>query len=474
MTIIKNRAASARSHRAVAAGLTAGLTAALVAFVGLPPSAASDESPRRTVVDSGFVFLDVTLTDGEFSLGFAASDEANPAAPTATTTYHDLDDVVIRLGEEGKTTVPEIEGWQQMAPPGADYWETDRNILSVVTGLRPGFNTRNVPTSELRTTREDVVFRLTDVVAPGAWMSSTSSARAGHPFLADRFDSFTEGSSLAQRGDRSGQYYWGFTQEGVYCLSFTAEARLAGQTEATVSPPGTLRIAVGNVENPETADCDGGGDGYVPPDVDVMDPATNHLVSVGHSDIAASYEDGQFSIGVFSAVGVNAPARYDDFANSILFLPDAAKATIPEPAAGLDYTFVADAGEQVWRAPKSSPGAEGVAKLIPWFGYSSEYVRDADFNRLITWSLHGVTGVDGGAAPGDVIVGAEDQGVAVGGSPIFSTKQGMPQALQMIPAAWAHKHTSWDFTAPGVYCLTMGMSARLADGTPVADTGVFT
>ncbi|MDR1634024.1 MAG: TIGR03773 family transporter-associated surface protein, partial [Bifidobacteriaceae bacterium] len=40
--------------------------------------------------------------------------------------------------------------------------------------------------------------------------------------------------------------------------------------------------------------------------------------------------------------------------------------------------------------------------------------------------------------------------------------------------AWAHKHTSWDFTAPGVYCLTMGMSARLADGTPVADTGVFT
>ncbi|MDR2565991.1 MAG: choice-of-anchor M domain-containing protein [Bifidobacteriaceae bacterium] len=445
-----------------------------ISFLSSTPAIADEPAAavERAVVDSGWAFLDTTLVDGVPTLGLVRSEHSTTTNAAANPVSYDLDEVVVRIDDSHKTVLPSDDtlagqSWREFGPAGAEVWETSSTTAFSSSSfpssdfLVAGYNARGIPKSALSSGNDRVTIEVESFAGPGRWYSGAGSATV-NTMSTSRLDSFTEGGTVSVPAANAGRHYWDFTAAGVYCISFTATVTLASATEPVTSQPGTLRIIVGEVENWETAACGSGEEEYVPPEIDLMDPANNWLLPNAHADVAAKLEsDG--SLGLHLRSG-----RWWEFANTIVFMSDATEVTIPEPTATRDYTFIAPAGSTVWRLSKAP------IDYATWLGFSSEHISDADFERLLTWQLYGVAGIDGGAAPGEFVLGAEESLVAAGGSPIFSTRQGMPQALQMIPAAWAHRHASWDFTAPGVYCLDMGMSGRLPDGTPVSDRQVMT
>jgi len=450
--------------------------------VNAKPVFAAD--PPRTVLDSQFVWPQLSLINGKLQWNVVHTDFNSPNPDHANVTSYQtygMDDVVIHIDNAKKVTVPSVGGWDYLAPVGSEVWETAKPVKNRTDSLAMQISTFGVKADDLDYPSRARVVTLREFSGPGDFLFTKDSIRAGKSFTnaANTLDSFDHVGEDAQKVEFKGSALsfssWYFSHSGVYCIGFGAETVLKDKSQV-VSPTGTLRIAVGDVADPATAPCDqGSGSGYVPPGKDLMDPVHNQLVDWRHADIAAYLTTyGGFRMGIHWA-----GTQRQDFANTILLIPDAAKETVPPPVAPYDDTFIAPAGTDFWRAPQhpanNYKGAKPTDKGIPWFGFSSEHIEDAWFERLVNWNLYAVTGIDGGAAPGDFILNGEHPDVRRGEeSPIFTTRRPLPQSYQMIPRAWAHLHGSWDFTAPGIYCLHMGMSDRLADSTPVADIDVFT
>jgi surface-anchored protein len=188
----------------------------------------------------------------------------------------------------------------------------------------------------------------------------------------------------------------------------------------------------------------------------IVQPGVVVLDGNAHADLAARLDGGAFRFQVRASPRSGTGAvTWHDFDDVVVRLADAARVEIPpDPGGAVSYRFLGEPGDPLWRIPLNA-----MANIV-WIGLSSEGVDDADFRQFLSLRLDGVSG------PGHVVLWQDK--AANGAKPIFSTREGLPGAFLMPPEIGSHIHTYWDLTAPGTYCLTFGMTGRLAAaGTPV-------
>ncbi|MDO8202122.1 choice-of-anchor M domain-containing protein, partial [Conexibacter sp. CPCC 205762] len=175
-----------------------------------------------------------------------------------------------------------------------------------------------------------------------------------------------------------------------------------------------------------------------------------------HADLAVRSRAGD---GLELGVKVDgAGARWQPLGETIVVVPERARATVPP-----GFELLGAPGSDAWTIPLSQ--LDGV----PWLGVSSESLDADRYQRYTALRLDAVAGIDGGAAPGEVVLwGAGD-----GSKPFFSSRAGLPDAVRMLAGA-NHWHASWSFTAPGVYCLAFGAANRTLAGAPVGDAQLLT
>lgn len=137
-----------------------------------------------------------------------------------------------------------------------------------------------------------------------------------------------------------------------------------------------------------------------------------------------------------------------------------------------DFIGVA-AGSSYWRLPKSQNPS------LLFLSIGTEELDPADFASTITWSLLGVTGAGGGAAPGTFSLwNVDDFGGLV---PLMSTSPGAGTPNSLIVSAGGHYHFNYGFSAPGLYNVQFAATATLAaalgggqvTGNAVYSFGVF-
>jgi len=154
-------------------------------------------------------------------------------------------------------------------------------------------------------------------------------------------------------------------------------------------------------------------------------------------------------------------------------LPVVAAAKQNRPA-GSQFDFIGVAsGAPYWRLPKTQNTS------LLFLSIGTEELDPADFDSTITWSLVGVTGTGGGAAPGIFSVwNVDDFGGVV---PLMSTSPGAGTPNNLVIDAGGHYHFNYGFTAPGLYNVEFSATATLAEalgggqvtGTAIYSFGVF-
>lgn len=483
---------SVPGRRAAAAAFAAGLVA-----VGMPVAAsatawsalagAESEPPSRTVLDEGNAFVNALLVDGEPVIDVGWS--ADPGYETMADRYAP-GDVVVSIPRPLAITTSDDPGLAPLGPPGTELWGTSQDFPTLDytgTDVVPRLNNYGLPRDQVA--RNGVAWELTDVRGgdlvsiggpvpmPGVTMNRVWYA--GHGLRSDV--AWTPTTTTVSPPQNQG---WLFSDLGLHCLDLRVSVT-GTDGQVRTSPVVTVRVAVGNVPDVANAECgaavdpdlpvlppDGPGDPDPDPDPgtpdpdDLTDPRNNVLLPATHSDLSLRPGADELRLLVRESHG-NTLNWYDP-ATLVVHVPDAARVTVPEPTASADSTFLAPAGSVIHRLPK-------VPKTgLPWLGVSSETFSAQDYESLPMLRLESVTGADGGPAPGEFFLGADEDHVRSGAAPWFSTRQGLPQAHPALAPALAHQHLSWDFTAPGTYCVRLTSTAATAQGSARDDDAVLT
>ncbi|WP_033340612.1 TIGR03773 family transporter-associated surface protein [Catenuloplanes japonicus] len=457
--------------------LSAAVALALVLTPGAAPAAPADGADLITVSEDG----------GGLSLRFrdAAGAVHDPAA--------------ITLGPGGglSATVPDDAGYAFLGPPGRAVWSLSAggpHFPSLdATGVRDG---------------SAISLRLDSVDGPGGFAAYTVS-RWGAPTVL--LDSDGPRSTTLPRGERVRNVAWTFDAGGVYRLGFTAgqgdrtasavytvEVPViappasgvpggegpAGGTPPHGSPAGTPPPGEAPADEAPAGEAPVGGEpqGTVPPGTGAADrdpageaersislPAApdvkaqarvapsatgaGRVISDGHVDLGPQLEGGAWRIRLKDDAA--SPPAWLELSDVVLKVTD--RARIPVPA-GDGYAFLGAAGSQVHLLPQTQQSG------IVWPGWNTQHASvTAGIRGDVTWSL---TGVDGPGAFALFLTSS------FGTPQVLFDSRTLPQKLS-IPLN-THAHGNWAFTEPGLYRLTVTMSATTTSGAPVTDTRTLT
>ena len=483
---------SSAGRRTAAAVLTAtltvaGLSAAATAADGAVPVVEPASAPAaRTVLDEGNAFVSALLVDGEPVIDVGWS--ADVGYGTITDRYAP-DDVVVSVPRPLAITTPDDPGLAPLGPPGTELWGTSQDFPTLGftgTDVVPRLNNYALPRDQVA--RNGVAWEITDVRGgdlvsiggpvpmPGVTMNRVWYA--GHGLRSDV--AWTPTTTTVSPPQNQG---WLFSDLGLHCLDLRVSVT-GTDGRVRTSPVVTVRVAVGNVPDAATAECGapvdpdlpvlppegpgGPGDpdpGAPDPD-DLTDPRNNVLLPAAHSDLSLRPGDEELRLMVRESHGNT--LNWFDPATLVVHVPDAAQVTVPEPTAAADSTFIAPAGSVIYRLPRVPKAG------LSWLGVSSETFDAQDYDRLPMLRLESVTGAAGGPPPGEFFLGADEDHVRSGAAPWFSTRQGLPQARPALPPSLAHQHLSWDFTAPGTYCVRFTSSATTTGAEALGDDIVLT
>lgn len=190
------------------------------------------------------------------------------------------------------------------------------------------------------------------------------------------------------------------------------------------------------------------------------------LFTAGHADLQVTYEAGDFSLqyylgvdAVLDGVPDTLPVRTQFAPNALInVIPDL---SVPRPAgAAWDFTGTA-AGSPLWYIGQTQQPDR------PWLGISTESLNPADFTGNVTYALTGISG------PGHLSL--TTTGVFGGNTIYFQTSDGISGAdvINVSSQLPTHAHYNWYFTEKGVYTVDLTVSATLAGGGPVSDSGSF-
>lgn len=257
------------------------------------------------------------------------------------------------------------------------------------------------------------------------------------------------------------QYAFGaFGRPGSYCLTVRPGSFARPKGPITTGTAVAVRVVVGDRSDAEleaTPPCEQPVDQPTQP----TDPDAPTVLTTSHIDLAGVLRGG----GPLSLVlrKTNAAGGGDEqlvpFRDGVLALDDTAKRTVPAGA-----KFIGAAGTPTWRIP------ENYDPSLPWLGFGGELLKDPVTSSPVM-RMTGVTGLDGGAPPGDVTVWNNGAGTSSFG-PTWSTRQGLPQGTHIPPGS--HGHRNWDFSAPGVYCIGFDLQLAGASGTQLRDAQQLT
>lgn len=360
-------------------------------------------------------------------------------APGGPGVSHDPDDVVFRMDRQDPDGVR--AGRPDLGAPGDPLWRITQGGFGVglfidAYGVEP------------EQVRGDIAWELTGVEGPGEFSLGGANlgvfnTRAGfeldsHPFRPGRLD----------RSD------WAFSAPGVYCVDMAWSATLA--SGAVVSDAHTLTFVAGDTpaevvpcaqgQQPTPPDDDDGDptDPVDPPDP-VVPPSGREVLDIGHVDLFGRPADGAVEVSVKdSRVDPSAPV-FREVADTVFHVPPWARQEVPLEG----YEFLGAPGSDLWVLPQTQD------EELLWPGWDGILSGAVTGYRLT---------LDDATGPGAVVLYTD--GVLGGGEPLLGSRAGLPSSFDFD----VHGHGNWAFTAPGVYCLDVTMSALPASAGLASDS----
>ncbi|MFB7575701.1 choice-of-anchor M domain-containing protein [Streptomyces sp. NPDC056165] len=437
------RTALARHGRAVA---VAALTVVSALFVGAAGQAAGGGGPSpaagAVVLDAGEMDLTPQRVNGKLEL---LIDDRTGAKPVVRRP----DEVVLHAGEATREEV--VSPVYPILGELVDaYFLNGYEGAGQVFAPEPGWNGSRAGA--------DTEVRLSGFQGPGQFALYTYTRQ-----MDERDEEPVEHlnsansphSSFTLDADQQREVpTWGFTEAGVYRLTFTV-------TSGSDSDTATLAVVVGDDVDPSkvlpgngstpapTTPAPGPSGGTTTPGVTPSAPLA-HVIGNGHLDLAARPIGHTLRFQIKEG-GAKSYAWYEP-GEVVLHVKPGAKRRIPD-----GYDFLGPVGAPVWWLPMQQ------RQGLVWPGWSTEEYTEQDLRGDVTFRLDSVQG------PGAVAVftaGSIGE-VNIG----LNSGDGLPDSLRH--SAHAHSHWNWTFTKEGVYRTTFTVSATLSDGTQVSDTGTL-
>lgn len=414
-------------------------------------AAPGDGSPTVPVVagdppsleegDDGVVYHRSSHLDGVFPVlhGLADGEPSLELASLSGSLRSDhrvlsYDELVIVLDDRALNTVPDDDAWRSFADPGSTFWLNDHGGAYQSYWPWVGLSTEHPSINGvLDRDTTDIQIRLDAVTgqdgrpAPGtfaSWNDQPSDHRWWNPSaelpVSHRFNT---GIHAHQN--------WGFTEPGVYCLTFTAEVGLPDGSR--VSDRGQLTWVIGNQDYRQVRPCSTTQDtpGIPAKNLAPADEPTVEVVDTPAA-LATSVQDGRLLVGLHqddpTALGQGVTRSIDD--------------TVIVPR-----TNVVDGQYRAWD--------------LTW---DQTRVHPDDVEGDVTWRILDVDG------PGELLTAGAGRLQA---DLAFDLPEGL-DATTLWPGA-ASGGTRWTFTAPGVYCVGMEWGATPAGADrPSAERHVAT
>ncbi|MEE6262607.1 choice-of-anchor M domain-containing protein [Plantactinospora sonchi] len=179
-------------------------------------------------------------------------------------------------------------------------------------------------------------------------------------------------------------------------------------------------------------------------------------LATGHVDIGPRYVDDKWSLLIHD--GTRAQPVWRDPDETVLRVSDAAVQTVPDDPA---YAFLGvDAGKRVYVVPQVQN------QDVVWLGWNTQDPRVMQtIDRGVTLHLLGVRG------PGTLTTFLQSGNFA---APQVLWRSAGPAGQPAAQPFWVevntHTHANWVFTVPGVYLVTIQVSADLVSGEKVSAT----
>jgi len=267
---------------------------------------------------------------------------------------------------------------------------------------------------------------------------------------------------------------------GVYCIPMTWTATPAGAS-APVTVAKTITLVAGSTDpaDPEYVDrsklttcargqqptAPGGGTGPVAEPWNVangsLTDAGQTILNDGHIDLASRIEDGALTTTVKDTTESNVPT-YRQLPQTVLQLLPGAETTVPSSPL---FAFLGKPGSAIWQVSQTQQDD------LLWPGWSTEEIPEAATTGGVTWTLTGVRGANGTAAPGAFALYTTDSF----GTPtvLFNSRDGVTGADRFEIPKITHAHGSWAFSKEGTYCLAFTRTATAAGGDPLRTESVL-
>ncbi|HEX7659562.1 MAG TPA: TIGR03773 family transporter-associated surface protein, partial [Pseudonocardiaceae bacterium] len=485
-------ATTATSARSATAEATSDAGSASTPAPATAPATVRAAAPTGVkVVEAGSIALTPKLSTDADTSGCASAHTCRPTAITAglldktlvdnpaTTppdysrqTWYAPDDVVIHVPQRADGyTLPRATNGGALAtiagtdPPQtvADYLKNappDNLLVGVNGGMSTAAGAESLPNSPFYSSIRSngglsFVLDGTPVLPEGGRLTVSKPATTDSPIwdsAGGTQTSFSPGKAVLINVALG----WTFSVPGVYCAAVTETASMDATDDApatTLTAKGSYTFVVGDTVDPATVTpCTQPSDGGSGPG-----DQTRVITDSSHHDIRIFRSGNQFTFGL----DTSGPPL-----SRVLWANTPAPKTVEAPTDTLDMTAVGPVGTKYWYFPHSA------VDDTPWPGISAESLSVNDYASPVTFRFLGFSR-NGEANPAGVDVAMlADVTTSSRAMSLFNSRLGYPTAFQAPPRT--HFHPYWTFTQPGVYCLAIQATGKLADGTWASGDGQIT
>lgn len=397
----------------------------------------------------------VIITGGHTDAWFPQVDTATDGSVSAHLRMHDSTygtlewaDVVVHNSDASKLTLPAeytpATDMSFLAPPGTEVWVSPQTQnpalpwLGVETG-DDSLDYMSTPAQALHL-RLDAVQGLDGGAAPGEFVIWEAPAlTTGDRVFYSTVKGIPGGRGMGNGGH--GHYSWGVTAPGVYCVGFSLDLPLPGGARGHDFQ--WLTLVFGDAFDPEVIQpCGRVLDEPTVPmhDVDLQSPVGPVVSTTTKTAIDLRLIDGELDV----------LWREDDRLNRTR-----------GPAFDIDDVIVHR--EAYNTADTDRVAAMSSRDKFQRRGWDTTDVRPSDVAGEITWRI---TGIDG---PGNFRIGRTLPTI-----PVFDTDPAVGLLEYEVITGHNTHISTWAFSQPGRYCISMEWSVPLPDGSVATRDTVLT
>jgi putative ABC transporter-associated repeat protein len=206
------------------------LTLLMLLLVTLASPSLAEAAPQRPVLTEGHIDMGPRLVDGRWLIQVRDETVSPPV-------WHGLDDVVLRVDDAARTTVPDGSPFAFLGPPGSDTWLLPQAQQPGL--LWPGWNTQDPGVTS--SIKGSVTWTLHGVQGPGRFSLFVTGAFGEPTVLFDTAEPFPQGIGVEL--DTHAHGTWAFSAPGIYLLDIEMSAQ--SDVGQPFSDRRTLRFSVG-------------------------------------------------------------------------------------------------------------------------------------------------------------------------------------------------------------------------------------